>query len=145
MLAGPTTSSLTSAWSQSRSGFETTIPTPSQAPFYAVQALGSGGNVLATSRPAAAPTRIVLYGRSVFVSSGGTGAVPGGCFAKQSCRISTTVYSGRTVIARTGPEKISLRGNGLLYFALTSAGRSALSHARGHRLAVQVVARDASE
>jgi hypothetical protein len=144
VLAGPSPTSLTPAWSRSRSDFETTIATPSQAPFYAVQALGSGGNVLAASPPAAAPTRIALYGRSAFVSSGGTGAVPAGCFAKQSCRISTTVYSGRTVIARTGPEKMSLGSNGLLYFTLTSAGRSALSHARGHRLAVQLVARDAS-
>src|SRR5436189_4606735 len=43
VLAGPTTSSLTSAFSHSRSNFETTLATPSQAPFYAVQALDSKG------------------------------------------------------------------------------------------------------
>jgi hypothetical protein len=144
VLAGPAPRSLTQAWSQSRSGFETTVRAPSQAPVYAVQALDSRGNVLATSSPAAAPARIALYGRSAFVSNGGTGAVPAGCFDKQSCRISTTVYSGRNVIARTGPEKLPVGRNGLLYFTLTGSGRSALAHARGHRLVVTVVAHDTS-
>jgi hypothetical protein len=54
------------------------------------------------------------------------------------------VYSGRNVIARTGPEKLPVGRNGLLYFTLTGSGRSALAHARGHRLVVTVVAHDTS-
>ena len=44
--------------------------------------------------------------------------------------------AGRTVIATTGKESIGAGDGTLLYFTLTSAGRSLLSHASGHRLGV---------
>ncbi len=56
----------------------------------------------------------------------------------------TTVTAGRSTIATTGKENISAGRGTLLYFTLTSAGRTLLAHARGHRLAVTVTARDAS-
>jgi len=144
LLAGPSPSSLTAVWSDPVSGFETTLAVPSQAPYYQVQALGSSGAVLATSPAAAAPSHLVLYGRSAFVSNDAAGGLPAGCFTTQSCHITTSVYSGRTLIARTGAEQIGMGGDGILHFALNSTGRGLLARARGNRLPVTVTARDSS-
>jgi hypothetical protein len=144
VLAGPSSTALTGVARGSRSNFETAVSTPSQAPYYSVQALGSTGQILATSPVAAAPPRIALYGRTVFMSHGSTGAIPASCFAKQACHVSTTVYAGRTLISRTGPEALPLGHGGLLYFALTGAGRTLLAHAHGNRLLVTITARDSS-
>jgi hypothetical protein len=80
----------------------------------------------------------------VFVSAAGTGGVPASCFANHPCSVTTTVTAGRTVIATTGKESIGEGDGTLLYFTLTSAGRSLLSHASGRRLGVTVTLRDAS-
>jgi hypothetical protein len=48
------------------------------------------------------------------------------------------------VIATTGKEAIGEGDGTLLYFTLTSAGRSLLAHASGRRLGVTVTLRDAS-
>jgi hypothetical protein len=92
----------------------------------------------------ATPPHIGLFGRSVFVGGSGVGGVPAACVALHPCSVATTVTSGRTVIATTGRERIGAGGGTLLYFKLSSAGQSLLAHAAGHRLAVNVSARDAS-
>ncbi len=144
VLAGPSARALTPVARESRSNFETTIAAASQAPLFAVQALGSSGHVLSTSSPSAAPPHVALYGRSVFVSHASTGAIPATCFAKQNCHISTTVSAGSTVIATTGPELVPAGGGGNLYFTLSATGRKLLDRARGNRLAVEVAAKDSS-
>lgn len=144
VLAGPSPAALTAAWGQPRDGFETSMAVPSQAAYYAVQAIGASGSVLATSATVAAPARIALYGRSVFVAGGATGAIPAGCFTVRACHITTSVYSGRTRVAQTGAEKIAAGGNGLLYFTLDSTGRRLLARARHNRLSVTLTARDSS-
>jgi hypothetical protein len=49
VLTGPSSSQLTIVASAPKSGFETTIPTPGNPPYLAVQALSAEGNVLGTS------------------------------------------------------------------------------------------------
>jgi hypothetical protein len=85
-----------------------------------------------------------MYGRSLFVSGSGTGGLPASCFSNHPCSVTTTIRAGRTVIATTGKEAIAPGAGTLLYFTLTSAGRTLLAHARGHRLGVGVSIHDAS-
>ncbi|HEY1593231.1 MAG TPA: arylsulfotransferase family protein [Solirubrobacteraceae bacterium] len=144
VLAGPAPQSLATIGVANRTGFETHIAVHSGSPYFAVQALNAAGKVLATSAVKSTPAHLAMYGRSVFVSGAGTGGLPASCFANHPCSVTTTVTAGRTVIATTGKESIGEGDGTLLYFTLTSAGRSLLSHASGHRLGVTVTLRDAS-
>jgi len=141
-----------------------TILLHSEFPYFAVQALGSGqqavGNgeqgagsgqqaaangepVVGTSPAVATPAHLAIYGPAAYVSPGGVGGLPTGCFAASFwCAISTEITAGRAVIARTGPELLSADG-GLLMFRLSRAGRALLARAAGRRLLVHVMARDA--
>ncbi len=142
VLSGANSKSLRLLGSVPTHGFETSIKVHSGNPSFAVQPADGSGNVLATSRPAGAPQRVAIYGRSAFVSASGSAGIPASCFAKKSCRIVTTVSRGRTVLARTGSENLGANSSGILYFRLSAAGRSMLAHARGRRLSVSVTARN---
>ena len=144
VLAGTTPTSLSPQGSGRVGGFETTIPVHTADPYFAVQALGAAGEVLGTTTTAQAPPHLGVFGRSAFVSGAGTGGVPAGCLSPKPCSVSTTVSVGRTVIARTGREAIGSGLGGLLFFSLSSAGRSMLARARGGQLAATVSTRDAS-
>jgi hypothetical protein len=113
-------------------------------PSFAVQALDSGGHVLATSAVTSAPSHIGIAGRSAFVSSNGVGGLPAVCINSSTCHIALTITAGRTVVARTGREQIPAQGGGLIFFTLTRAGRSMLAHARGHRWLVRLNGQDVS-
>jgi hypothetical protein len=138
VLAGTSPGSLTPLISSGMNGFETAIQTPSQLPYYAVQALSSSGATLATSNTVQVGPHLALFGRSAFVSGGGTGAIPAECVGPSACSVSTTVSTGRTVIASTGREVLGAGHVGLLFFHLSGAGRSMLAHARGRRLAATI-------
>jgi glycoside hydrolase-like protein len=146
VLAGPsTTSPLAGVAAAPSRGASSRISVRSAAPAFAVQALDGTGQVLATSPTVATPAHIAVYGRSAFVpSSTGLGGVPVGCYTGVTCHVVTTVFAGRATIATTGKERLGANSTGLVYFKLTSKGRSLLTHARGHRLAVNVKVQDAS-
>ena len=144
VLAGSsTTAPLVGVAGTRSSGASSRIVVRSAAPAFAAQPLDTTGAVLATSRTVATPPHIAVFGRSAFVPSGsGPGAIPVGCYRGVSCHVVTTVSAGRTTIATTGREGIGANSTGLVFFKLTSKGRSLLNHARGHRLAVNVTVRD---
>jgi hypothetical protein len=144
VLAGPSTSTLSSQGTIRATSFETAIPVHTAAPYFQVSALGPSGSVLASSSVQSVPSHLALFGHGVFVSSSGTGAVPAGCLSPNPCSVSTTVSAGRTVVARTGRESIPAGSGSLLFFTLTAAGRSMLTHARGARVPVAITAHDAS-
>jgi hypothetical protein len=144
VLAGPTPGSLVPLLTAPKRGFETAISASTGERNFAVQALDSGGHVLATSAPSAAPAHIGIAGRSAFVSSTGVGGLPAVCVNDSTCHIALTVTAGRTVIASTGREQVPAGSGGILYFSLTSAGRSMMAHARGHRLLVRLAGQDIS-
>jgi hypothetical protein len=145
VLAGQNPGSLVPLLNAPKRGFETAVAAPTGMPDFAVQALDSSGHVLATSAASAAPAHIGVAGRSAFVSSTGVGGLPAVCFNGKTCHIAVTITAGRTVIARTGTEQIPAQGGGILYFTLSSAGRSMLAHARGHRLLVRLSGQDVSK
>jgi hypothetical protein len=142
VLAGVSTQGLTAVAGATARGAHTLIKLRNGSPYFAVQALGSAGQVLATSAAAAAPPHLAVFGHSAFVSQTGTGGIPAGCYAARTCHIATTIAAGGTTIATTGTESISSGATGILYFTLTSTGRFMLANARGGRLPVQVTIRD---
>jgi len=143
VLGGATPSALVSVTTAASRGPQTQITIGSEFPYFAVQALGANGQLLASSNTVATPAHLASYGRSAFVSPTGVGGLPEGCFIGAACHITTTITAGRTTIASTGREIIAPAG-GVLHFALTGRGRSLLARARGHNLAVQAITRDAS-
>jgi Arylsulfotransferase (ASST) len=144
VLAGPNPGALMPLVTVPKLGFETAISAPTGAPSLAVQALGSANQVLATSPTIDAPPHIGVAGRSAFVSGTGVGGLPAVCINDRACHVALTITAGRTVLARTGRERIPAEGGAIMYFSLTSTGRSMLAHARGHRLVVRLSGRDVS-
>ncbi|MBV9799142.1 MAG: DUF1906 domain-containing protein [Solirubrobacterales bacterium] len=143
--AGRSPNALTPITAAPVRGVRTQIAVRDAAPYFAAAPLASSGQTLAAAAMAATPPHIAIFGRSAFVPSGGAlVGVPTGCYTNAPCHVATTVSAGRTVLARTRPEYIGSDGAGLLWFKLTSQGRTLLARARSRRLAVQVTARDAS-
>jgi hypothetical protein len=144
-LGGPSATSLTVVGRASAHGSATQLAVRSAAPYFAVQALGSSGQVLADSATVQTPAFLGVYGRSAFVQEyTGVGGIPAGCYTSKPCHVSTTIVSGRTTIATTGTESIAADGTGILHFKLSSRGRTLLIRAKGRRLAVTVRTRDTS-
>lgn len=145
VLAGASAGSLTAQGGGGWNGFETGIPANTGMPVFQVQALGSNGQVLATSPTTSVGPHIGVEGRSAFVSGSGVGGLPAVCFNSSACHISVTITAGRTVIAHTGTEHVPAQGGGLIYFTLTRTGRRLLAHARRHRLLVHMTGTDVSK
>jgi hypothetical protein len=142
VLAGSTPPALTQVGLVPSTSGTTQIAMHSSFFTFEVQALGSSGQVLGVSQVVPTPPHIAIAGRSAFVPRRGFGGIPVECLTGIPCSVRLTISSGRTVIARTGPESIRTAG-GLVYFALTRAGRARLA-AAGSRLPVTVRASDAS-
>ncbi len=145
VLAGQSPGSLSPLTTARKGGFETGIAASTGMPVFAMQALGSKGQVLATSGTTSVGPHIGIAGRSAFVSSSGVGGLPAVCVNSSTCHIAVTLSVGRTVVASTGREQIPAEGGGLIYFTLNGAGRSLLAHARGHRLLVHMSGQDISK
>ena len=69
VLAGPSAGSLTPLMTARKGGFETGMAASTGMPVFAVQALASNGQVLATSGSASVGPHIGIAGRSAFVSA----------------------------------------------------------------------------
>ncbi len=145
VLAGPSAGSLSDLMSAGKGGFETGMAASTGEPVFEVQAVGSSGQVLATSGAVSVGPHIGIVGRSAFVSGAGVGGLPALCVSSKACHIAVTLTAGRTVVARTGSEQVPADGGGLIYFTLTGAGRSLLAHARGHHLLVHMTGQDTSK
>ena len=143
VLAGPTVGSLVPIVTAQKRGFETAIGAHNGNSFYALQALGSKGQVLATTRTAQLAQHLSIYSRSAFVpASNGFTGVPVGCFTAKPCKVVTTLKLGRSVIAITGKENIGAGQSGLVYFRLSNSARRRLAHARNHRLVASTTMAD---
>jgi hypothetical protein len=119
-------------------GSSTTINVHSQFPYYAVEALGSSGQVLGISTTTATPPHLVLYGRQAFVPPSGFGAVPIACYVSTGCAVTVSVRAGRSLLAQSSPEAVAAGAGRLAFFGLSRAGRKRLATAPGRRLAVTV-------
>jgi hypothetical protein len=145
VLAGNSSRSLIPVAVTSRKNFETAVPANTEAPYLEVQPLNASGRTLASSRVVNVPRHVVIYGGSAFVPpSSGFGGVPVGCFTGSTCKFTTTIYAGHTLLAKTGTERVNAGGTGIVYFRLSGAARNMLARAKSHRLGVSVRTTDAS-
>jgi hypothetical protein len=145
VFAGASLHSLVPVGQTARSGFETTIAADTEAPYLEVQPVDASGKRLAGSNAVTVPRHVVIYGSSAFVPpASGFGGVPVGCFTGAACKLTTTITSGRTVLASTGSERIPAGGTGIVYFHLSAAGGKMLARAKSHRLPVTVTVKDGS-
>lgn len=145
VLAGTSPTALTSVMSASLRGAQTQITVSSAAPYFAVDAMGTSGQVLATSATLATPARITLFGRSTFFGlSSGVGGFPVGCYLASACHLVATLTVGHTTIARTTQQTFRVGGSGLIYYRLTSAGLRQLARARTGHLPITIVVKDTS-
>ena len=84
-------------------------------------------------------SKTIQIARTVgFVSSAGDGQLLAACYGPAPCHPRATISTGGTVIATTKPEHVGAEELANVYFQLTSAGQTMLSHARGNQLAAQV-------
>jgi hypothetical protein len=145
VLAGTSPGSLTTIEQIPRNNFETDIPASTEAPYLEVQPLNQSGGSLASSKVVSLPRHVAIYGGSAFVPrSNGFGGLPVGCFTGSACKLTTTITSGRTVLASTGTEHVPAGKTGDVYFRLSGAAGNMLGHARSNRLPVTVTVRDSS-
>ena len=142
VFAGVSRTGLSAIATASAHGARAVIRVPNGSPYFAVQALGSRGRVLATSKATAAPAHLAVFGRAASVSLTGTGGIPAGGYASSTCHIASTVHVGGVVVARTGTESIHAGSTGILYFTLGTTGLFMLANSRGGQLPVQVDLRD---
>jgi hypothetical protein len=143
VLAGSSPGSLGPAASPVPTGAGKRIVMHSAYPFFAVQALGSSGQVLGSSPTVATPVHVAIFGRSAFVLARGLGGLPVGCFSSAPCHLRTTVTAGSAKLATTGRETIPV-GGGLTFFKLSRTGQAMLKRALHNRLGVTIAVRDDS-
>ena len=144
VLAGPSPTKLRNIGTARRTAFETTITAHNGNPYFAVQALGSKGQVLSSSNTVTIGAHLAIYGQSAFVPSNGLAGLPVGCFRTTPCQLVTTVKQGNAVIARSGTENVGANQNGIVYFRLSPSARRALSRSHSHRMGVSVTINDKS-
>jgi Arylsulfotransferase (ASST) len=126
-------------------GFETVRTLHSEPPYFHVQALGSPGHVLGTSRAVADPSHMAVFGSMAFVrSSTGSGAIAVGCFTGHTCHPTLRITSGSTVLAQHASHSLPSGRGTLIAFALSPPAINRLNAAPGHQLPVQVTVRDSS-
>ncbi len=114
-----------------------TVVTDDAFPYFAARAIGAAGQTLGSSSPVPIPASVAVYGKSVFVPRAGLAGVPVGCFNTAPCALTTTIVSGKTQLATTGPEHIAPAG-GLAFFKLSVTGRSLLARVPHRRLPVTI-------
>jgi Arylsulfotransferase (ASST) len=140
ILSGADSSSLHAVGTAPVNGFETAVTVHSGNPSFAAQALGSGGQLLGSTRTLGAAQRIAIYGHSAFVSSAsGLAGIPVSCFAAKPCQVVISVDAGRTLVARSGSQTLAPNQTGLLFFRLSRSAQATLNH--NHRLNVSLTAR----
>ena len=125
-LGGSSPSTLAAIARTRSQGATTAITLHSAFPFYAVQALGASGTVLASSQTISTSPHLALYGHSVFVPARGLVGVPAGCFTGTACRLALTIKAGRRALAHTGRERLATSA-GLVYFQMSSTARAMLA------------------
>ncbi|MGH2916278.1 MAG: hypothetical protein ACRDMX_14965, partial [Solirubrobacteraceae bacterium] len=142
-VAGATPTALAPVAPSAPVGSPMPIVANDELAYWAIEALGSAGQVLGTSAPVANPSALAIFGASTFMPVGGLGGVPVGCFSISPCWVTAKVFAGRTRLARTRPEHLR-SGSGLVFFKLSRHGRALLSANRNRQIPVTVAVRDST-
>lgn len=105
--------------------------------YYEVQALDSGGAVLASSNAIQAPSSVAVYGNSAFVGTSGPVGIPVACPNASTCRVRTSIYEGKKRLTQSRVEAVSSHG-GVALVPLTKADHAIVALAKGRRLPVTI-------
>ena len=144
ILAGPSAGSVSPVREAAKYKFESVIAANSGEPDVAVQALGDGGKVLATSPTVTVAPHLAIYGHSAFVAPSALAGIPVSCLSSRPCSATVSVTSGSSLLAGSGHQRIGAESGSILYFRLSPGARTTLAHASGNRLPVQLTVRDSS-
>jgi hypothetical protein len=146
MLGGPRANSLhVLDTSTSSRGFETGVTLHSEPRYFAVQPLGTNGQVLATSAPHLDQRHLAIFGPTTFVHvSNGFAGIPVGCFTGSDCGVALRIRLKGTIVGQATPTHITGGTGAMLYVQLSSVARSALQSSSTHRILVEVTARGTS-
>ena len=112
-------------------------------PYFQVEAYNAAGQELGLSGTVATPSHVAMFGRSAFVASRGPGGLPVECYGIPACRVSTTITSGHTRLAATGPERVPA-GGGIVHFPLSGAVHRLVTRAGNAGLPVTVTVRSST-
>lgn len=118
ILAGASPSSMTAiqSVSASQSG---AIAVRAVYPYFAVAALNSSHQVIASSTPVATPASVAIFGNSAFVGGSGPVGVPVACLNASPCEVQAAIYDGNKRLTHTATETIPKHG-GVLLFPLST-------------------------
>lgn len=146
VLGGPKSNSLHVLDANTNSqGFETRVVLHSEPRYFAVQALGSKGKVIATSAPHLDKDHLAIFNPNTYVRmSNGFAGIPVGCFTGSDCSISLRVRLRGAIVGQSSPVHVTGGTGAMLYVQLSSAARSALSQSSSHHILIEVTAHGAS-
>jgi len=99
------------------------------------------GSVATAHTAAVAPSRIVIVGRTGFVSSSGVAEVFLGCFGTQTCTGTISLTQGHTTLASRRGRLVAADNGALVHIPLDAEGGRLIAH---HAVRVAVVVRDAN-
>ena len=107
VLAGPSPTKLRDIGTARKTAFETTITAHNGNPYFAVQALGSKGQVLSTSNTVTIGAHLAIYGQSAFVPSNGLAGLPVGCFRTTPCSAGDDRQAGQQPLSPAAAPRTS--------------------------------------
>ena len=90
------------------------------------------------TRSVSQSAKVQILGTTDFASGSGQGGILAACYAAAPCPIRATVALAGTPIATSKLQSLGADEVGYLNFQLTAAGRTALNHAPGNQLGVDV-------
>jgi hypothetical protein len=146
VLGGPKSNSLHVLDSRTATqGFETRVVLHSEPRFFAVQALGLKGKVIATSGAHVDKRHLAIFNPNTYVhTSNGYAGIPVGCFTGSNCGISLRIRLKGAIVGQSKPVHVVGGSGAVLYVQLSSAARNALSQSSGHHILIEVTARGTS-
>ncbi len=106
-------------------------------PYYAVQGLGSLGQVIGTSAPIQTPASLAIFGRSAYVGSQGPVGIPVACLNQKPCQLEAQIFDGTRRIAHSEMSGVPAQGGQLLVPISTETHRL-VTDTVGHHLPVTV-------
>ncbi len=106
-------------------------------PYYEVQGLNVGGQVLGTSGPLQTPPSIAIFGNSAYVGLKGPVGVPVACLNQRPCQLEAQLFDGTRRIAHSAVTAVPAHG-GQLMVPLSTQTRRLVTEAPGRHLPVTV-------
>ena len=106
-------------------------------PYYEVQGLNVGGQIVGTSGPLQTPPSVAIFGNSAYVGAKGPVGIPVACLNQRPCQLEAQIFDGTKRIAHSPVTAVSVHG-GQLMVPLSAQSRRLVTEAPGRHLPVTV-------